>query len=457
MNPENIAKVLAALEALVELPTAARVAEAKRRFAAEPAVLAEVLASLPFLNADAGDDDALRPIDFQMKIDLSGMELDHYRLVSTVGTGGVGIVYEARDLELDRTVAIKVLHPSFALSPTAQERFSREFRSAAALEHANIVRVYDSGEANGLQYCVMELIKGSDSLRDQKFAPRRAAEIMSQVCRGLEHSHATGVVHRDIKPTNVLLAPDGTPKIADFGLAFDERFAADSLTRTGELAGTLHYMSPEQVARRKQPITHLTDIYSAGAVLYELLVHRPPHDGQTSIQIFEAIRDEIPRRIGKSIPVDLATICYKALRKSPADRYQSAAEMADDLDRFLRGEPILARREPMVRRAKRFLSRPRSKLVIAGLALMICVAWGFDRAADAKRHSDWLYDSMEQNIELLLEKLPNDYNPTQDPRFPSTEEFERMTPEEQAQQHIKDKQIQDAARAQRAEQQEKDN
>jgi len=428
MNPENISKVLAALEALTEVPAAERVAEAKRRFADEPGVLEEVLASLPYLNGDSGADAQLKPIDFEWRLDFEGMQLDQYLLGPTIGIGGVGIVHRAHDSELDRTVAVKVLHPSFAVSPIAQERFAREFRSAAALQHENIARVYDAGEVQGLQYCVMELIEGSTSLHKQELPPRRVAELMAQVCRGLQHSHNAGVIHRDIKPGNILLTKEGTPKIVDFGLAQDDRFVVDRLTRTGELAGTLYYMSPEQVARRKQPITPLTDVYSAGAVFYELLMHRPPHDGQTSIQIFESIRDEVPRRIDKSIPIDLATICYKALRKSPSDRYQSAAAMAEDLERFLRGDAILAKPEPFARRAVRFVRRRRVKWTAVTLLLALCVAWGSSETMAAMEANDALMKTRERDrernqklIPILLDQLPDEYNPTNDPRFPATD------------------------------------
>jgi eukaryotic-like serine/threonine-protein kinase len=428
MNPENLSKVLAALEALAEVPEAERVAEAKRRLAGEPGVLAEVLASLPYLSGEPGPDEPLRALDFEWRLDFEGMELGRYKLGPIIGMGGVGIVHRAHDTELDRTVAVKVLHPSFAVSPVAQERFAREFRSAAALEHESIARVYDSGEVQGLQFCVMELIEGSTSLQKQELTPRRAAEVMVQVCRGLQHSHAAGVIHRDIKPGNILLTPEGTPKIVDFGLAQDERFAVDRLTRTGELAGTLYYMSPEQVARRKQPITPLTDVYSAGAVFYELLMRRPPHDGQTSIQIFESIRDEVPRRIDKSIPIDLATICYKALRKSPTDRYASAGAMADDLERFLRGDAILAKPEGLSRRVLRYARRPWMQLSAIGVLLALCLAWGVGQSQAAMNAESDLRDTHQRKsernavlIEKLLNRLPDEYNPTNDPRFPATD------------------------------------
>ena len=426
MSSDNIPQVLAALEALADLPVDEREAEARRRLADQPEVLEEVLASLPYLKVDVDETDFLGPQDFRWDLDHSGMQLDHYLLGDLVGVGGVGIVYRAHDSKLDREVAVKVLHPSFAISPVAQERFSREFRSAAALQHENIVRVYDSGEAQNLQYCVMELVHGSASLRGQRFSQDQTAKIISAVCRGLAHSHAAGVVHRDIKPGNILLTPDGTPKIADFGLAHDDRFAVDRLTRTGELAGTLYYMSPEQVARRKQPITSLTDVYSVGAVFYELLTQRPPHHGQTSIHIFEQIRDEIPRAIDRSISVELATICYKALRKSPADRYQSAAEMADDLDRFLRGEPILARPESLAKRAWRLAKRPKVRNSIVAALLLGCIAWGTSESLAASHaqatERTLRAQNSEQNQEIikkLINMLPDDYNPTGDPRFPA--------------------------------------
>ncbi|MCA8978577.1 MAG: serine/threonine protein kinase [Planctomycetes bacterium] len=423
MKPEEFSEVLAALEALAVLPAERRHDEAERRLADRPELLSEVLASLPFL--DEAEDESELSAGLRVSLDHSGLALGRYRLGPVVGFGGVGIVYEARDAELDRAVAVKVLHPSFALSPVARERFAREFRSAAALQHENIARVYDSGESQGLQYCVMELIHGAASLRDQRFTPRRAAEVVAAVCRGLQHSHAAGVVHRDVKPANILLTAEGTPKIVDFGLARDERFAVDRLTRTGELAGTIHYMSPEQVARRREPVTHATDIYSVGAVFYELLMHRPPHEGQTSVQVFESIREEPPRRIDRSIPVDLATICYKALRKQPSDRYASAAAMADDLDRFLRGDPILARPESPARTVLRVLRRPRVRVSIALLLVVAFSGWGVYQRLEVRRserqRQEIFEDQDRRNRELipiLLKQFPDEYNPTGDPRFP---------------------------------------
>ena len=352
---DHTADVLAFLESLAEIPREQHIAWARERLADRPHLLEEVLACIPFLSTgDSPKRIGAGGMDLEHLLDLSGERIGgRYRLQSITGCGGIGVVYRSHDDELDRDVAIKILNPVFLRSPVAQERFARESTSAASLEHENIVRVYDSGVDDGLRYSVMELLPEGRSLRGLRFDVLEAAELIAQVCHGLQHSHDAGIVHRDIKPGNILLTADGTPKIADFGLAQDERFAVDRLTRTGELAGTPYYMSPEQVARRQTPIDRRTDVYSAGAVLYELLTNKPPHDGQTSLEVFAKIRDEIPRQLGKHVPSDIATICLKALRKSPAERYQSAAELAGDLERFLRSEPILAQPEPLRRRLMR--------------------------------------------------------------------------------------------------------
>jgi len=404
---DHTTDVLSALEELTGFPAGRRVDWARKHFADRPELLEELLACIPFLASDEAPDRASTGgLDLEHLLDLSGELIGgRYRLEAIIGTGGVGVVYRAHDGELDRDVAIKILNPVFLRSPVAQERFVRESTSAASLEHENIVRVYDSGVDDDLRYSVMELLPEGRSLRGRRFKVLEAAELMVQVCRGLEHSHAAGIVHRDIKPGNILLTADGTPKIADFGLAQDERFAVDRLTRTGELAGTPYYMSPEQVARRHAPIDSRTDVYSAGAVLYELLTNKPPHDGQTSLEVFAKIRDEIPRKLGNTVPRDLATICFKALRKLPDHRYQSAGQLADDLARFLRSEPILASREPLWRSVRRQLDKPAAKWAALALAILGCMGWAAVRVSAYDRRTRTVDAELIRRSEIRQARL----------------------------------------------------
>lgn len=406
MDSKEFAKVFETLEALLEVPEERREAEARRRLADHPDALAEVLSSLPFLSADPAADERFPALRVRSGDDLIGKTIaDRYHLDALVNRGGIGVIYAATDRQLDRQVAVKVLHPGFLASPVARARFARESRSAALLEHENIARVYDSGEdADDLQFCVMEYVAGGRTLQGHSCEAREAARLIAAVCRGLAHSHERRVVHRDIKPSNILLTNDGVPKIADFGLAQDERFAIDRLTRTGELAGTPYYMSPEQVARRRAPITPATDVYSTGAVLYELLTQRPPHEGQTSMEVFEKIRDEVPRRLGPRVPKDLATICMQALRKVPEERYSSASAFAEDLERFLAGEPVAARGERAARRIRRVLRKPAAVWTLVVLLAALGTGWGlYGEAAVRERDREIrLGQEREYRKNLLL-------------------------------------------------------
>lgn len=336
-------------------------------------ILRDALADAPELLAEALD--VLRHADDELQIpppptgDFTGYMVGPYPLIGMIGEGGMGTVYISKQESTDREIAVKLLlTPAGGKSVTAK-RQRREIISSARLAHENIVRVFDAGydEALGAYYLAMELIRGGRTLRSRRYTPEEAAETIAAVCDGLQHAHDQGIVHRDVKPANILLTLEDVPKLTDFGLAQDSRFILDRLTKTGELAGTPHYMSPEQVARRSNPVDHRTDIYSTGAVLYELLENAPPHDGQTSLEVFAKIREEEPRKLNKRVPRDLATICFKALRKDSSERYQTAREMADDLRRFLAGDAILARPEPLGKRLVRKVKRRR--VVTATLVL----------------------------------------------------------------------------------------
>ncbi len=316
--------------------------------------------------------------------------LGPYELLSEIGRGGMGIVWRARDTRLGRDVAVKVLLAGEDASPTTIARFLREARAAAQLGvHPNVVAVLDVGDEGGARpYIVMDLVEGPplDELIDEgSLSPARAAEIARGVALGVAHAHARGVLHRDLKPSNVLVAADGVPRLTDFGLA---RFLEDprGLTRSGTPVGTPHYMSPEQASGDLGRVDTRADVYGLGAVLYDLLTGRPPHDGETTTEILRRVVAEDPpppRRVKPDVPRDLETVCLRALEKEPSRRTPSAAAFAEDLARFLRGEPVEARRTgPLGRLARRIRRNPAPWTVGAVLGAML-VAGGSAVAAKA--------------------------------------------------------------------------
>jgi serine/threonine protein kinase len=272
-----------------------------------------------------------------------------YAVTGTLGEGGMGVVYRARDIDLDRPVAIKMVPAGVYDRPDQLLRFHLEARAAAGLSHANIVPVYDFGRADGRPYLVMELVDGgslADRLKAGPADPVWAAGVVEQIARAVHHIHAHRLIHRDLKPANVLLAADGNPKVTDFGLA--KRLAGDDprLTDRDTVVGTACYMSPEQARGGAAAVGPATDVYGLGAILYECLTGRPPFCARTYALTLTQVLTEDPRRpadLVPGLPPDLEAVCLKCLEKDAARRYPSAAEVADDLARFLRGEPVRAR------------------------------------------------------------------------------------------------------------------
>jgi serine/threonine-protein kinase len=274
-------------------------------------------------------------------------EVEGYELLEVVGSGGMGIVYRARDRRLDRVVALKMILGG-AAGRDELARFRDEARAVAALDHPHIVQVFEAGEAGGRPYLTLEYVPGGSlarHLNGTPVGPRRAAEVAVALARAVQHAHDQGIVHRDLKPANVLLCPDGTPKVTDFGLA--KRLGDDSgRTRTGAVIGSPSYMAPEQAAGLTKGIGPAADVYALGAILYELLTGRPPFRGESVLETIRQVGEHPPvppTALQPGVPKDLEVICLKCLEKAPADRYATAAELADDLDRFLAGEPIRAR------------------------------------------------------------------------------------------------------------------
>ncbi|HUY51747.1 MAG TPA: Stk1 family PASTA domain-containing Ser/Thr kinase [Streptosporangiaceae bacterium] len=274
-----------------------------------------------------------------------------YELDGVVGRGGMAEVYRARDIRLDRIVAVKTLREDLARDATFQARFRREAQSAASLNHPSIVAVYDTGEDTAdpghVPYIVMEYVDGRtlrELLReDRRLLPERALEITSGVLRALDYSHRNGIVHRDIKPGNVMLTRSAEVKVMDFGIARAVSDTQATMTQTAQVIGTAQYLSPEQA--RGERVDARSDLYSTGCLLYELLTGRPPFTGDSPVAIaYQHVRENPvpPSRIDPEIPVWADSIVLKAMAKDPADRYQSAAEMRTDIQRALSGVPVAA-------------------------------------------------------------------------------------------------------------------
>jgi WD40 repeat protein/tetratricopeptide (TPR) repeat protein/predicted Ser/Thr protein kinase len=306
-----------------------------------------------------------------------------YEVLDELGKGGMGVVYRARHVSLNRTVALKMILGGGA-GPGLLERFRVEAEAVARLQHPGIVQVYDVGDHRGQPYMAMELIDGGSlaaKLDGKPQNPRFAAQTAETLCRAMAVAHQFNIVHRDLKPHNVLLTRDGQPKITDFGLAKDlDRLSSN--TRAGSILGTPSYMAPEQAAGRVADIGPGTDVYALGAILYEMLTGRPPFRGESPIDTIRLVLDgEVTpaRQLVPKVPRDLDTICLKALQKPVHRRYLTAAEMAEDLRRFLDGEPIRARPIGPVERAVKWVRRrpTTASLIAAGvLALVAFVALG---------------------------------------------------------------------------------
>ena len=269
--------------------------------------------------------------------------LGRYELTAQIARGGMSDVFEARDRLLDRKVAVKILHDRYAETDTFVARFRKEARAVANLSHPNIVSVYDWGEEDGTYFMVMELVKGR-SLRDiiqaeGRLLPRRATEIAAEIAKGLDAAHRSGVIHRDIKPGNVLLTTDGSVKVTDFGVA-RARNATEGLTKVGSVIGTATYFSPEQASG--DPADERSDTYSLGVVLYEMLVGRPPFRGESAVSVaYQHVTAEVvpPSRLNTDVSLELENVVMRALEKDPDRRYETAADIHHDLLVLLQGRP----------------------------------------------------------------------------------------------------------------------
>ena len=299
-----------------------------------------------------------------------------YEVLGVLGRGGIGIIYRVRHLKLNRDTALKMLLSGGYARPVEVTRFMREAQAVAALKHPNIVQIYDVGEVDARPYFTMELMEGgtlADKIVGTPQDAKRAAELTVTLAGAVQVAHQAEIVHRDLKPQNVLLTADGTPKIADFGLA--RHFDGDGgLTLDGVRVGTPSYMSPEQVSGKSDAVGPAADIYALGAILYEMLTGRPPFRAATATETQRQVMEEepaTPSRLNAKVPRDLETICLKCLHKDPDRRYATAALLADDLRRFLNGEPIAARPTGSLERVTKWARRrPAPATMILGGAVV---------------------------------------------------------------------------------------
>lgn len=298
-----------------------------------------------------------------------------YVVLAEIDRGGVGVVYRARQRGLNRDVALKMLRAGVLADDDDVRRFRTEAEAVAQLDHPNIVPVYEVGDHDGFPYLAMKLIEGGSLARHvagHERDPRAAARLVGTAARAVHHAHQRGILHRDLKPSNILIDERGQPHVTDFGLA--RRVAGDSdLTRTGAIVGTAPYMAPEQATGRRGAATVATDVYGLGAVLYALLSGGPPFRGESPLETLDRVRHDAPEplaRAGRPADRDLETVCLKCLEKEPARRYGSALALAEDLERWLRGEPIAARPVGRLERARRWCRR---NPVVAALSAAVSV------------------------------------------------------------------------------------
>ena len=349
----------------------------------------------------ASSEDFLEGQSIESTLLAAHPKLGRYELIDSLGSGSMGVVFRGKDPDLDREVAVKVLPLSLTLSKVQVRRFQDECRAAAQLVHPGIVRVHAFGEQAGQQYFSMDLLPGPTlaqevrALRDGgpgQFLPAygkpdyfdTVARLISGVAEALHFAHSRHVVHRDVKPANLLFNDSGQLVLVDFGLARRENMG--SVTGERDVVGTPHYMSPEQANQaRTAPLDHRTDLYSIGVLLFELLTLSKPFEGDSSLEVLDRIRTELapnPRKLAQAkrsvkIPEGLARICEQAISKLPAERHQTGQELADELSRFLTGQPVLARPTPWLQRAGRRAWKYRKFAGAAAAVAMFGTVYGF--------------------------------------------------------------------------------
>jgi serine/threonine protein kinase len=309
-------------------------------------------------------------------------EIEGYKVTGRLGEGGMGTVWRAVQLSTHREVALKLLSERKFASQKSRLRFVREVELTARLVHPNIARLYDSGLYRGVYYYAMELVDGvhlDQYVKEQNISQRQILELMWIVCQAVHHAHKRGVIHRDLKPSNIVVSQDGQPHVLDFGLAktFLKEGSDFTVSIEGDVAGTPAYMSPEQAMGHKEQIDTRTDVYSIGIILYQFLTGESPHElSGTRFEVVRRIVEEdvcSPREVKRDIDFDLEALLLKALARDPDDRYLSAGEMADDIDNYLNGKPLLARSPTTIYLLRKKISKYRRHISITAAVLVVFV------------------------------------------------------------------------------------
>jgi tetratricopeptide (TPR) repeat protein/predicted Ser/Thr protein kinase len=320
-----------------------------------------------------------------------------YQLLEEIARGGMGVVYKARQVSLNRTVAVKMILAGQLAGPAEVQRFRGEAEAAANLNHPNIVAIHEIGQQGGQHFFSMDYVEGQNLAQfvgQKPLPPREAAKYLKTIAEAIQYAHERGILHRDLKPSNILIDQSGQPRITDFGLA--KRMQEDSdLTSSGQVLGSPNFMPPEQALGKRQAATLASDIYSLGAILYFLLTRRPPFAADSLTEtLHQVLHTEpvSPRLLNAVVPRDLETICLKCLSKEPERRYASAHGLAEDLGRFLKGEPVQARPVGTAGKAWRWCRRNPKLASLAGgsLALLLALAIGAPIAAfriNQERHT----------------------------------------------------------------------
>jgi TolB-like protein/Tfp pilus assembly protein PilF len=333
---------------------------------------------------DAGWDGGARARDKRKAASPARMlgNFGDYELLEEIGCGGQGIVYRARQKSLNRTVALKVIGLGYWATETHLKRFRREVQATASLEHPGIVPIYEIGEREGCCYFSMKFVEGGqldEVVRRQPIPIRGAVELIAKVARTVHYAHEHGILHRDIKPGNILLDAKGEPLLTDFGLARLVE-AESTITHTLEVLGTPSYMAPEQAAGEHTKLSKATDVYGLGAVLYQLLTTYPPFAGGTTYETIKLLLETEPRQprlLNPKIDRDLSTICLKCLEKDPKHRYSSTLELAEDLEHWLKHEPIRAHRTGIFSRGRKWVRRNPAMAALIPLSLALAAAAGW--------------------------------------------------------------------------------